>query len=987
VNVPTSLFALALVLGAQDDASTPALTADHLSVLQWRNPGPTPMGGRITDLAVHPERPRIFYAASATGGLWKTTNNGTTFQPVFENEGSSSVGAVAVAPSTPDMIWVGTGEANARNSVSWGDGVYRSDDGGVTWSHRGLAESKHVGGIAIHPWDPDTVFVAAMGSTWGPNPERGLFRTRDGGETWRHVLFVDERTGCIDVLVDPDEPDVVFAATYERLRDELDGNDPAVRTGPGSGIWRSLDGGDSWERLQNGLPTVPIGRIGLDVFSADSSVLYAIIETERTGERGAPPRSEDRVSLGIKGRDHEEGGFLTESITEGESAAQAGLQVGDVITRVNDVEIDGRATLVATLRGFLPGDAAELVFRREGTEETARLTFLGRLLRGRARSFAGSQGGQVANAQDEQGPDGFESGGVFRTEDRGTTWTRVNSLDPRPFYYSQIRVNPTDANEVYVLGISVHRSQDGGKTFDEIARRTHPDHHALWIDPRDPEQVVLGNDGGVYVSWDHADTWDHLDVLPVSQFYNVGVDLREPYWVYGGLQDNGTWGGPSATRVGGVTTSDWIYINGGDGFHVAVDPTDPNVVYSESQNGMILRLDLRTGERGRVSRPSGSRNDRFNWNTPFLLSPHNPSIFFYAGNRVLRSIDRGETTVAISPDIARTEQGSATALAQSPRDADTLWVGTDDGALWQTFDGGREWLSLADRLPGVDRPLYVSDIELSAFDLKTAYVTLDGHRSDDYAPYVFVTENDGETWRSLAGGLPGEGSVRTIALDPVNPSLLYVGTETGCFVSVDAGEHWTPLGSGLPTVPVHDLVVHPRDADLVAGTHGRGIWIVDVAPLQGLVPDDLEGKPTLLPVQLVRTWSSLPGNTPSGERHFIAPNPPGGAAIYYFLPEKREGPVTLTVRDALGGVARTLEGPGEPGLQLVRWDLRRQRQGGRDRGARAGGGAPGGMRGGSATVGDYSVTLELGENSPVQAIHVLPDPQVYDRDAALGRDE
>ena len=969
MTVPIALLALSALTGASEDAP-PLLTEAHVEELEWRHVGPANMGGRITDLAVHPDRPRVIYVASATGGLFKSTNNGTTFAPVFDDGGSSSIGAVAIAPSDPSTVWVGTGEANARNSVSWGDGVYRSEDGGETWTHCGLEATRHVGGIAIHPTDPRTVLVAALGSTWGPSAERGLFRTRDGGASWEKVLFVDERTGCIDVLIDPGAPEIVYAAAYERRRDEFDSNDPAVRTGPGSGLWRSLDGGDSWQRLAAGLPTVNIGRIGLDLYGADPRVVFAIVETERTGERGAPPRSEDRVSLGIFGRDADEGGFLVESVTEGESAAQAGLQAGDRITRVDSTDVGGRAALVAALAAYAPGDQAEVVFAREGEELTATLALLGRLMRSRARSFAGSQGGQVANAQDEQGEDGFETGGVFRSDDRGTTWQRVNSLDPRPFYYSQIRVDPTDQARIYVLGIALHRSVDGGKTFTEIGREVHPDHHAMWIDPREPEHVLLGNDGGLYVTWDDATTWGHVDVLPIAQFYNVAVDLRTPYRVYGGLQDNGSWGGPSATRERGIADGDWIKINGGDGFHCAVDPTNPDLVYSESQNGAIVRLDVRTGESLRVTRPGGGRGYRFNWNTPFLLSPHNPQILYYAGNVVLRSIDGGASSLEISPEITRTENGSATALAQSALDEDLLFVGTDDGALWRSLDGGREWQSVSESLPGVDRPLYVSDIEPSPHAGRTVYVTLDGHRSDVFAPYVFVSHDAGDRWEPLSAGLPGP--VRTIAVDPVNPALLFVGTESGCFASVDAGAHWTEFTSGLPTVPVHDLVIHPRESDLVAATHGRGIWIADIAPLQALDTEVLAGGPYLFPVQPAHRWSSPPGGEPSGAGHFFGANPARGAALYYYLPEDLEAPVTLAVRDALGQTLRSLEGPAQAGLHLVRWDLRAQR----GSGARGGGGFPRGFSGGQGgvDVGDYAVTLEIGEEPPVRGIRVLPDP-------------
>jgi len=978
VILTLALSSWSLLLASPRLPEGPSLTERDAAAFPWRCIGPVNMGGRITDLAVDPTRPSTYYVASATGGLFKTTNNGATFEAVFEHEGSSSVGAVAIARSAPQTVWVGTGEANARNSVSWGDGVYRSDDGGKTWQHRGLEPTKHVGAIAIHPADPNIVYVAAMGSTWGPNPERGLYRTQDGGESWKRVLFVDDQTGCIDVRLDPTRPEVLYAATYQRQRDEFDEGDPAMRTGSGSGLWRSTDGGNTFERLHAGLPATPMGRIGLDLYGEDPRILYAIVETERTGERGAPPRSEDRASPGIKGVSHEDGGLLVNSVTEGESAAQAGLEVGDVLTRIDDHVIEGLQDFRSALHDYQPGDDASIEYVREGETRTGTFHLLGKLLSSQARSFAGSQGGQVANAQDEQGEDGHETGGVFRSDDRGTTWKRINSLNPRPFYYSQVRVDPSDESRLWVLGIDLHHSVDGGKTFEVTGRRVHSDHHAMWIDPRDGDHVVLGGDGGLYVTWDDSTTWEHLDRIPLAQFYAIAVDRSTPYRVYGGLQDNGSWGGPSATRTEGILASDWVTINGGDGFRCAVDPEDPAIVYSESQNGAIARLDLRTGSTARVTPPGG--RGRFNWNTPFLLSPHNSRIFFFAGTVVYRSLDGGANPLVISPEIARTEQGTATALAQSPRDERILYVGTDDGALWRTLDGGVSWERIGENLPGVEKPLYVSDIEPSPFRSETVYLTLDGHRSNDFAAHVFVSTDSGGTWERLTEGLP-ESSVRTIAVDPVNPDLLFVGNEEGCFVSTDRGARWMPFDAGLPTVPVHDLLIHPDEADLVAGTHGRGIWIADIAPLQHLEAESLAGGPQLFPVQPARVWSRQVSPTLSGSARFIGENPERGAAVYYWLPEELEQAPRLVVRDAAGEELATLRGEKTAGLHRVSWNLRAPRN---RRGAQGGRGGFLGF-GGSVEPGDYSVTLEVGEEPPARVLKVLPDPLDAERSARFTR--
>ena len=957
-----------------EQASAPSITPELFDAFRWRELGPTTMGGRITDIAVHPERSRIFYVASASGGLFRTRNQGVDFEPVFENGGVGSVGAVAISAADPDLLWIGTGEANARNSVSWGDGVYRSDDGGDRWTHVGLEHTFHVGAIAADPMNADIAFVAATGSTWGPSEQRGLFRTCDRGATWEHVLAIDEHTGCIDVVIDPVDPRIVYAATYERQRDEFDGNNVAKATGPGSGIWRSTDGGQSFDRMTNGLPSVAMGRIGLSLYEKDPRVLWAIIETERTGERGAPNRSEDQVSLGIRGLTAETGGFVIQSVTEGESAAQAGLAENDVITRVGETETPDRETLVAALREFSPGAEVEVAYLRAEQAETTTLRFLGKILERGGRSFAGSQGGQVANAQGQQGDDGFETGGVFRSEDRGETWTRVNSLNPRPFYYSQIRVDPTDESVVYVLGINAHRSTDRGENFrtDIAGNAVHPDHHALWIDPENSEHLLLGNDGGMYETWDACRTWRFLGSLPIAQFYNVCVDMSLPYRVFGGLQDNGSWGGPSATRGRGIVAADWFKIGGGDGFHTAADPDDPDLVYSESQNGNITRWNLRTGEQDRVRRPRG--NYRFNWNTPFFLSPHNSKILFHAGNVVFRSLDRGTSSQVISPEIGRTDRGTATAFAQSPLDPDVLFVGTDDGALWRTTDGGREWTSIVEALPELGGPRYISDIECSKHSRDRVYVTVDGHRSDDYAPHAFVSEDLGDSFARIVGGLPENYPVRTIVEDAVNESLLFCGTETGCYLSLSRGEHWTRFTSGLPTVPVHDLVLHPRDHELVAATHGRGIWVVDIAPLQEMRPVDFtpEARPLFFATKPVHLWMREPQSEGWGTQGFVARNPQRGVALWVYLPQTVDEELKLVVRSSLGRDLRELDCPNEAGIHRIVWDLRAGRRGGGGPGGGGFGGA--GFGGGGGEAGDYAVELVVGGETLTQGIRVLPDP-------------
>ena len=782
--------------------------------------GPAAAGGRICDVAVVPQNPSTIYVASASGGVWKTVNNGTTWSPTFDEYGSASIGDVAVAPSNPEVVWAGTGEANARNSVTWGDGVYKSVDAGKSWTHMGLKETHHIGRIVIHPKDPNIVYVAALGHVWGPNPERGLFKTTDGGKSWTHTLNLGPDCGCIDVALDPKEPDTLWACAYTVRRDGFAGGNPATQFGPKAGLYKTTDGGKNWKRLQQGLPTAPYGRCDLDVFARNPKVLYAVIQTEKTNIRaiaGPPPRA---------------------------------------------------------------------------STET-------------------------------------ETGGIFRSDDGGESWRKINDLCPRPFYFGQIRVDPNNDRRLWVLGIALYYSADGGQNFRTVGGQKHPDHHALWINPANSDHVVLGNDGGLYFSYDRGLNWDHIDNLPLAQFYGVAVDMRTPYYVYGGLQDNGSWGGPSANRSSlGITNLDWFRIGGGDGFHAAVDPTDPNTVYGESQYGNFFRLDLLTGT-SRNIRPRAPQGTptRFNWSSPMLLSPHNPRVVYYGGNMLFRSLDRGDNWQIISPDLTRGAATSARgsgntifSIAESPRKFGVLWVGTDDGRLHLSQDGGITWKELTDKLPG-SKDRTISKIETSWQEAGTAFVAVDRHRNDDQKPYLFKTTDFGQTWQPLHQTLPPNGSINVIRQDKQNPNLLLVGTEFGLFASLDGGKEWHRIKNGLPTVPVHDLVIHPRDGELVIGTHGRGVYVMDITPLQQLNNEVLTASAHLFtpkPVIAYRTGGGRSGGT----RTFRAPNPSPGAALYFYLKGQTSEPVKLVVHDALGKEVSTLAGPTSAGVHMVRWNLR-----------------------------------------------------------------
>ncbi len=675
-------------VSAPGGQSEPALNPDWVSTFHWRLIGPANMSGRIVDLAVYEPDPRIFYVATASGGLLKTVNNGTTFQHQFDRQSTVSIGDVAVSATSPDIVWVGTGEHNPRNSVSWGDGVYKSTDGGGTWQHMGLKDSFQIGKVLIHPGNPDIVLVAALGRLWGPNEERGLYRTTDAGKTWTRTLYIDDKTGIIDMAFDPADPNVLLAAAWERQRDEFDGNDPAKRWGPGSGLYRSEDNGQTWTEVTEGLPSVDMGRLSIEFSRANPGTVYLLVDTVRIGE-GLP----NAGYMGVSGNDADAGARLTQIVEDG-PAGKAGLKENDIVIGMGDERVVRYDDLLAGTRVREAGTVVPLVVVREGKVFEVDVT-LGENPNPNRRPFERDIGGQRENVQDQQGPDGHETGGLFRSDDHGKTWRRINSINPRPMYFSKVYVDPSDDNFMWVLGIPLCRSEDNGLTWtrDGTPDIVHVDHHTMWIDPRDGNHLILGNDGGLYVSYDRGKTFDHLNDFAIGQFYHVAVDNRPLYNVYGGLQDNGSWGGPNRTRtLEGSYNTDWFRIGGGDGFVCAVDPEDPDQIYYESQEGVMGSVNLRTGQRGGI-RPRAPRGVeyRFNWKTPFQLSSHNSRIFYAAGNHVFRSLHKGEDIEQISPEITRTRRGSATAFSESPIDPDLLMVGSDDGSLWVSRDMGVTW--------------------------------------------------------------------------------------------------------------------------------------------------------------------------------------------------------------------------------------------------------------------------------------------------------
>jgi photosystem II stability/assembly factor-like uncharacterized protein len=835
-----SALALTLALGVSlAPAQEPlALPDNFVSQMIWRSIGPATMGGRVIRLQVDESNPKTWYVATASGGLWKTTDAGESFEGLFQNEEVNSIGCVAVSKSRPDVVWIGTGENNPRNSSIYGKGVYKSTDGGKTWQNMGLLETRHVGRVVIHPTNPDIVYVGAMGRTWGRNEERGLFKTTDGGQTWEKVLYVDDQTGVIDVQVNPSDPNIMLAATWQRQRDIFDTGEPAMSDGPGSGIWRSTDAGRTWNKLgaENGLPTGSLGRTGIDFHRNDPKIAYLITGSARQ------PRDKN---------------------------------------------------------------------------------------------------------------------GVWKSVDGGETWEKVNDIAPRPMYYSKLRVDPNNPDIVFVLGVQMARSEDGGKTFRNLPMRgVHVDHHCLWINPADSQHILLGNDGGFYESRDGANTFRAHKKMAIGQFYHVAVDQRRDYAVSGGLQDNGTYYGPSLKRgEEGPSNRDFRSIGGGDGFVVRIDPRDHNLVYLESQNGNIRRTYLGQREnapQGTMRRPAAPNGGReaWAWKTDFILCHTNPDVYYTAGEYVYKSTNKGVDLERISPRIPRTTRGSGTAINVSPLNPDVLYAGTDDGALWVTRDGGENWTRIHGNV-SLPKPMYVSTIEPSRYVEGRCYVAFDGHRSDDEAPFLYVTEDFGQTWTSLNANLPEFGSTRALREDTQNPNLLYCGTEFFTYASIDRGRTWNRINNNLPTVAVHDFAISDAAAELVAGTHGRSLWILDIAWLRQASPDSLGADTYFFQPHSAVLWNEPEERVQPPRGVFIGENPPFGALLYYSLKVPTTG-IELVVSDAEGKEVARIAGTGEVGLNRVLWGLESQ--------------------GERVQPGTYKVTLRAGAQTIERQLVVEPDP-------------
>src|SRR5437016_11703349 len=779
----------------EEKPEEPARPGDPMSPptfngLRLRSIGPAFTSGRISGIAVDPNNVSHYFVSAASGGVWKTVNAGITWTPVFDREGSYSIGCVVLDPKNPLTVWVGTGENNSQRSVSYGNGVYRSDDGGKTWTNVVLKASEHIGRIAIDPKDSNAVYVAAQGPLWGPGGDRGLYKTTDGGKTWKQILKISENTGATDVAIDPRDPDTIYAASYQRRRHMW----TLVDGGPESALYKSTDGGATWNKLRAGLPATEMGRIGIAVSPADPNVVYA---TSETGDR---------------------------------------------------------------------------------------------------------------------------KGGIFRSSDRGGSWERRNEFDAGAMYYARIVADPKDADRVYVMNVFLMVSDDGGRTLRRLGEKSkHVDNHEIWIDPTNNDHYLVGCDGGVYESFDRGANWDFKRNLPVTQLYDVTTDNAMPFYnVFGGAQDNFAFGGPSRTRnASGIVNSDWWVTQGGDGFRTQVDPEDPNTIYAELQTGVLVRDDKRTGERIGIQPQIGRGEEplRWNWDSPFIISPHSHTRLYFAADKLFRSDDRGDTWQVISGQLSRGLDrdrlpvmgkvwsmdavaknqstaffGNASALAESQKKEGLIYVGTDDGLLQITEDSGKAWRKV-EKIGDVPELAYVSRIVTSNADANTVYVAFENHQNADFKPYLYKSTDAGRTWTSIKSNLPANHPVWAIAEDHVNPNLLFVGTEFGLFFSIDGGLKWIQIRGGLPTVQIRDIVIQKRENDLVVGTFGRGIYILDnYTALRAITPETLKND-ALFPVKDALMYIQAQplggrGKSFQGESFFTAENPAFGATFTYYLKEE-----------------------------------------------------------------------------------------------------
>jgi photosystem II stability/assembly factor-like uncharacterized protein len=875
-------------LSAQSPTSPRDPIGDAVRRLNWRSVGPANNAGRISVVVGIPGDPFTYYVAGANGGIIRTTNGGTTFKPIFDKQDVSSIGAIAIAPSDPNIIYVGTGEGNPRNNASVGDGMYKSIDGGDHWTHIGLEKTDKIARIVIDGRNPDVVFACGIGREWGPNEDRGVFKTTDGGRSWKKVLYVDPQTACSDISADPNNSNIIYAGmyTYRRWAWHLESG------GGNTAVYKSVNGGETWDRLsgkgiERGLPKGDMDRIGVAVAPSNPDIVYVISETKSEGE-------------------------------------------------------------------------------------------------------------------------------LWRSDDAGATWRTV-SRDPninfRPFYYADIRVDPKNPNKLFALSGALYLSEDGGTTFRTIARDVHGDHQAMWIDPLNPNRVLSGSDGGWQVSYDGSKTFEVVNTFPFTQFYHINYDMQRPYMTCGGLQDNGNWCGPSqALSTQGNRKADWYTVSGGDGFFTVPVMDKPWLIYSDAQGGMLNITDTRTGTQkqiypypnrvGSVGDAMISHKYRFNWNSPIALSPQNPKVVYFGGNVLFKSTDYGMSWQVISPDLTTNDPKKQESsggpivvdntaaefhctiitIAPSPLDSNVIWVGTDDGNVQVTRDGGKTWTNVFTNVPGLKPNAWIPTIDASHSDVATAYVAADHHQDDDYAPYAYMTTDYGKTWKRITGDIPSRAAwVHVVREDPRNRSLLYMGTEMGVWASWDRGSHWVSLRGDLPVTPVRDIQVHPRDNDLLLATHGRGLYIVDdISALQNFSAAQ-SADATLFDIRPATRWSQWNRDGNLGQKKWTGENPPQGALITYYLKTQPPGEVNITVSDKDGRPVRRMRRVADDaGINRVAWDLKFDPPaGGGGRGGRGGGGAGGasteGPQGGAAP--DTSLAALRARRAAAQAEEAQPSAE------------
>jgi photosystem II stability/assembly factor-like uncharacterized protein len=903
--VLTLLFTFTALLVAQEAPGGPGAQdttdpKDLLGTMKFRNLGPAVGGGRVTTVAGIPGQPNVYYIGAAAGGIFKTTNGGLSWKPIFEKEANASIGAIAIAPSNPNIVWIGTGESNPRNDVATGRGVYVSTDGGASWRMMGLENAGQISTVIVHPTNPDIVYVGVLGHVWGPNLDRGVFRTLDGGKTWQKVLYVDDKTGVSDLVMAPGNPMVLFAGMWNLQRYPW----VMLNGGESSGIFRSTDGGTTWKKLSEGLPKGPIGRIGLAIAPSNPNHVYALVDAKK--------------------------GLLWDT-----------TDLGDHWRAVSD----------------------------------------------------------------------------------------VHTMDARPFYFTQLRVAPNNEAKIYFLSFNIMLSEDGGKTAHNISQGVHVDHHAMWIDPTEPNRIINGNDGGVYISTDAGKSWSYRDNIPIEQFYQVASDDKNPYMLCGGLQDNNGWCGPSnSLSRGGIDGGDWWTVVGGDGEYVVPAGKESNTIYGDSQNGSVVRLDTRYGVtkfirpylEGVGTMPPAQLKYRFNWTSPIAVGPE-PNTVYLGGNMLFKSTDGGGSWNPISGDLTRNDKGkqiasggainldlsgaetfdTILAIAPSQMDNNVIWVGTDDGVVQVTRDGGKTWSNVTPK--GAPEWGRIQQIEVSPFSPDTAYVSMDLHQLDNNTPYVFKTHDFGKSWTAIATGLRPNEPARVVRENPNKKGFLVLGTDSGLYFSHDDGAHWTPLKGNFPTVPVYDIKYAKQQHDLIVATHGRGLFVLDnIAPLTAYTPEVENSNLHLFPIAPANRWHQW-NKRGFNRSDFVAPNPPNGAAVDYYVKtavqspttdqpgeqgatgaqHRRRGPVKITIADESGKTIRTFYGTARHGINRVIWDMRHAdavplnfRPEPEENEFFQRGGPP-------VSPGTYKVTISLNNNSQTQTVQVGPDPRIQPDMAAF----